>query len=193
MKNSLARLVTWYGTRRRTTLPRRTPADFGIEFKNVSFPSAHEDNVRLSGWLIPAHHPKAVIILCHGIDSTAASMLPKAAMLQRRGFTTLLFDFRANGRSEGACGTLGYREMDDVLGAVEFIQRRVTLRDLPIIGLGESMGGAAIIRAAARSEKICAVISEATFATLDDALRQRLKLLGPLAKSVASECYRLGS
>ena len=83
--------------------------------------------------------------------------------------------------------------MDDVLGAVDYIQSRAALRDLPIIALGESMGGAAVIRAAARCDKIRAVISESTFATLDDALRQRLKILGPFAQGVATECYRLGS
>jgi fermentation-respiration switch protein FrsA (DUF1100 family) len=192
MKNSLAHLFTWYGTRRRTSLPRRTPASLGLEYQDISFPSAHEDKVRLSGWTIPSPHPKAVVILCHGIDNTSAGMLPKAAMLHRNGYATLLFDFRANGRSEGKHGTLGFREMDDVVGAVDFIKSRPSMKDLPILALGESMGGAAVIRAAAHCKTIRAVISESAFATLDNALRHRLKILGPYAREVATECYRIG-
>ena len=120
-------------------------------------------------------------------------MLPKAAFLRRHGFTCLLFDFRATGRSGGEHVTLGYREAEDVLGAVAYIQGRAEIRDLPILAIGESMGGSAVIRAAAISDSIRAVVSEATYATLGDALRQRLKVVGPLARRVSDHCHRIGA
>jgi fermentation-respiration switch protein FrsA (DUF1100 family) len=193
MKDSFAKLFAWYGTRPRPSTHRQVPSHLGLSYKNVSFLSAHSDRVRLSGWLIPARNPIGVVILCHGHGSTRSKMLRKAVMLNRYHFTTLLFDFRANGGSDGEYGTLGYRETEDVLGAVAYLDSRLDTCSLPVMALGESMGGAAVICAAARCERICAVVSEATFATLDDALMRRVKLcFGPFAPSVAESCSRIG-
>ncbi|HLJ56282.1 MAG TPA: alpha/beta hydrolase [Chthonomonadaceae bacterium] len=193
MDRILAQMMVWYGTHRRRTNLRRTPENFGLEYRTVTFPSAGDDQVALSGWIVPAKAPKAVVLVCHGVDSGAQAMLPKAAMLQRRGYTSILFDFRGVGRSGGDYVTLGYRERDDVLGALEFAASCPELRGLPIFAIGESMGGAAVIRAAAADERIRAIVSESTYATLNDALCQRLKPLGPLSKHVARHCQRIGA
>jgi pimeloyl-ACP methyl ester carboxylesterase len=193
MDRLLADLVIWYGTHRRGTNSHRTPATVGLEYQNVSFPSAGSNRAQLSGWLVSSAEPKGVVLLCHGIDSAAYSMLPKAELLVRHGFACLLFDFRATGRSGGTYVTLGHHEADDVLGAVEFVESLAPLRHLPILAIGQSMGGAAVIRAAARSDQIRAIVSEATFATLADALNRRLKLLGPFARRVSEHCHRIGA
>lgn len=194
MKISLAQFITWYGTRRRRTISRRTPADFGLNYYNTAFPSANEDVVNLSGWLVPAQDPKAVVILCHGHGGSRRGMLQKAVMLNRNHFTTLLFDFRACGSSEGNCRTLGLRETDDVLGAVTFLKHIPETRTLPMLVLGQSVGGAAAIRAAARSEHIRAVVTEATYAQLEAVLHRRVRLcVGPFASPVARTCYSLGT
>jgi len=193
MERIIANLVIWYGTHRRGTKLRKTPAAYQLEYQNIEFPSASARHARLSGWLIPASNPRAVVILCHGIDSAAHAMLPKAAMLVRHGFTCLLFDFRATGRSTGDIVTLGLHEAEDVLGAVAYVEKLPILVELPIFAIGESMGGSAVIRAAAKSDRIRAVVSESTYATLSDALNQRLKLLGPFAGRVADHCHRIGA
>jgi uncharacterized protein len=55
------------------------------------------------------------------------------------------------------------------------------------------MGGAAVICAAARCQRIRAVVSEAAFASLDAAMRRRVNLcFGPFASSVAASCSRIG-
>lgn len=193
MDRVLANLMIWYGTHRRGTNLRRTPAKFGLNFEEVTFPSLSAKHTMLSGWLIPAENPKGVVMLCHGIDSAAQSMLPKAALLQRRGYSSLLFDFRGTGRSGGDYVTLGYREGEDVLGAVAFLESLPAVRHLPILAIGESMGGSAVIRAAAASSAIRAIVSESTYATLNDALRQRLKVIGPFAQRVAERCHQIGA
>ena len=193
MDRLLANLVIWYGTHRRGTNRRRTPATFGLDSNEVTFRSASVQETQLCGWLVSAERPKGVVLLCHGIDSAAHAMLPKAALLRRHGFSCLLFDFRATGRSGGDYVTLGYREAEDVLGAVAFLDTVPTLRSLPILAIGESMGGSAVIRAAAASDRICGIVSESTYATLNDALRQRLKLIGPFARRVADHCHQIGA
>lgn len=143
---------------------------------------------------MPAEEPRGVVILCHGHGGSRRGTLKTAVMLNRYHFTTLLFDFRACGRSEGACRTLGLYETDDVLGAVRFVQGDATTRGLPIAAIGQSIGGAAAIRAAARCEAISAVVAEGTYACLEAVMRRRVRMcVGPFAGPVARSCYRLGT
>lgn len=194
MKTTMARVCTWSGTRRRASAPRRTPQYYGLHYEDVHFPSAHQDNVRLSGWIVPAAAPRGVVILCHGHTSTRMDLLAKAVMLNAHHFTTLLFDFRARGLSEGDLCTLGAREAEDVLGAVAFLQQRPGLQDLPVGALGESMGGAAVIQAAARTQALRCVVAEASYASLDRVVRQRLALaFGPFAGPVLQACRRISA
>ena len=193
MNPRLVRFCTWVGLHRRTATPRRTPDAYRLAYEEIRFSTAHKDGVRLSGWLIPAASPRGLVILCHGYGCTRTFVLGKAAMLQKQGYTTLLFDFRARGLSEGPYCTLGQRETDDVLGAVQYAADRADLRSLPIFALGESMGGAAALQAAARDERIRAVIAEAAFASLDDAVVLRFRqVLGPLGGRMAQACMELG-
>ena len=194
MNLSVAQLITWYGTRRRNTVPRRTPADFGLRYRDVVFRTAHEDNLQLAGWIVPSADPRGVIILCHGHGGSRRGTLKTAVMLNRYHFTTLLFDFRACGRSEGNCRTLGLHETDDVLGAVRLLRSDSMTRGHPIAAIGQSMGGAAAIRAAARCNDIRAVVAEGTYAQLDAIMRRRVRLcVGPFAPAIARTCYRLGT
>jgi uncharacterized protein len=173
---------------------RRTPADYGLAYQNVTFPTAHEDNIRLAGWVVPAERARGMVILCHGHGGSRRGTLKKAVMLNRHHFTTLLFDFRASGCSEGAYRTLGFNEAYDVMGAVQFLRGQPIGATLPIAVVGQSMGGAAAIRAAARCTDISAVVAEATYARLDAVMQRRVRMcVGPLAPRVAPSCCRLGS
>ena len=191
MEAKLAKLYAWYGTHARPKAPKRTPVHYQMAFEDISFPSSCNEKVCLRGWLIPVENPKAVVLLCHGVDANASCLLHKAKILNEVGFSTLLFDFRANGRSDGAHGTLGSREKNDVLGAIAYIKSRSDTKYLRIFALGESLGGSAIIRAAAESVHIEAVVSEATFATLEDAILQRLAPLGKLGLKVYERLVHL--
>jgi len=122
------------------------------------------------------------------------NVLPKAVMLHRHHFTTLLFDFRAHGTSEGRLCTLGNRETDDVIGALNFLESHPLTCGFPIGALGESMGGASVITAAARDTRIQAVIAEGTFASLDVIMRRRFRLLfGPFSTSIANSASHIGT
>ncbi len=190
----MARVCTWAGTRRRASAPRRTPQYYGLPYEDVQFPSAHSDQTQLSGWIVPAQAPRGVVVLCHGHTSTRANLLDKAVMLNAHHFTTLLFDFRARGLSEGDLCTLGARETDDVLGSVAFLQQRADLKDLPIGALGESMGGAAVIQAAAQTPALRCIVTEASYASLDRVVRQRLAFaFGPFAGSVLQACRQISA
>ncbi len=193
MKYSIAGLITWYTTRRRPSRARKTPSGYKLDYHDVEFPSRSSENIHLKGWLIPASKPVGVIVLCHGHGGSRRGMLRKAIMLNKYHFTTLLFDFRASGASGGRFRSLGMGETDDVLGAVDFLKQNPQTNSLQIAGIGQSMGGAALIRAAARSSEIKAVVAEAVYARLEPVLKRRVKfMVGPFVNPVMRSCLRHG-
>jgi len=146
------------------------PTDYGLTYETVTLRSA--DGLALAGWFVrpdgETQRNGAAIVLCHGYGSTRAEMLPEAAILARHGYSSLLFDFRACGESEGDLATLGYNEVKDVQAAVAYLQSRPEVAPERIGVLGHSMGGATVIRAAAQTPEIRAVVAEGAYASLAD-------------------------
>ncbi|GIV14762.1 MAG: alpha/beta hydrolase [Armatimonadota bacterium] len=137
-----------------------TPFDVQVSFDPVAFPS--RDGTPLSGWWISHPRPRGVAVLCHGYVANRCEVLGVALELRRLGFSCLLFDFRAHGESGGRVTTIGAREVQDALGAVDFAARF----GLPILLFGSSMGGAVAIMTAARDQRVGAVIADSAYARL---------------------------
>ena len=115
-----------------------------------------------------------------------------AGALMDAGFGVLAFDFRNWGGSDRTRVTFGYREVQDVLGAVEFVQDRRTGPRHRIGVVGVSMGAAAAIIAAAGTPAIEAVVADSSYARLDRSVeRITQRLWRPLAW-LASYRARLG-
>ena len=173
---ALCALLAWGTVCRRPKQMTRTPAEFGLRYESIRFISA--DGTILRGWFLPANgRAKGVIVCCHGVDSTRLALLRPARALHRAGYAVLLFDFRARGESGGERCALGYRETDDLLAAVAWLKTRPDCRALPLGALGESMGGAVALMAAARNPAIQCVIAESPFARLDHAVSYHFQSL----------------
>src|SRR5437870_5782538 len=114
--------VAWFSIHPFRVRGRGTPADFGPAFEAIEFQS--RDGTRLSGWLVPAQCPAAILILAHGMAADRSQMLPWAERLWAAGYTLILFDFRALGRSGGNLCTMGLMEAEDLLAAVDYIEER---------------------------------------------------------------------
>jgi fermentation-respiration switch protein FrsA (DUF1100 family) len=142
-----------------------TPAEGGLSYESVTFTSA--DGLRLAGWYIPSHN-RATVILCHGLGDNRVGLLPQVALLAEHGYGSLLFDLRAHGESEGEMVTYGYAETDNVLAAVDYLLSRPDVDPERIGILGESLGAATALRAAARSTYLKAVVAESAFTSLED-------------------------
>ena len=173
---------------------KRTPEKFGAAFENVNFPS--RDGTMLSGWFVPASvpDPQGVVVLCHGMMANRAEMMPWAESLWKKGLALLMFDFRGTSLSEGDKCTAGCYEPQDLRGALDYIESRPDCANLPIGAFGFSMGGAAVIMAAADDPRIQAIVSHGAYATLDGAIRQRCKHhFGPLAPIALRIMMRLGN
>ncbi len=158
---------------------RRTPTEFELPFEDVTFPS--RDGLRLSGWFVPSPGARAGLILCHGHPNNRVEMLYWARLFYPAGYHLLLFDFRALGCSEGDLCSIGYHEVDDLLGAVDYCLARPEMQGLNLGVFGLSMGGAVTLMAAARDDRIAAVATHGAYASLEQAIAQRCRLyLGPL-------------
>jgi len=100
-----------------------------------------------------------VIILLHGLGGTGLSMSYQARMLQKAGYNVLMPDLRAHGDSEGDTVT-GALEVNDVLGALDYLRTRRDV-DADQIGiLGVSYGALVALRAASETQAIRAVVLE---------------------------------
>ncbi len=169
--------------------PRRriykNPGHFGLEFEDVKFVT--EDGILLHGWLLPATtRPKAVVIVSHGYPANRQDMLAHAMILQKSGYTCLMFDFRAHGHSEGKISSAGGAETQDMTAALDYLETRADLKHLLVGVLGQSMGAAVAIITAAKDERIKAVVAEASYPHLQDALEARFRfVVGRASKLIA--------
>ena len=150
------------------------PAKFGMAYEKVAFP-AHGGGLTIRAWWMPAKSARAVLIFVHGGNINRreryAGGLELAQFFTGRGVTVLAPDMRNHGESGTARGgkiTLGIDESLDVRGAIDYAAKRAP--GLPIYVMGDSMGGAAAI-----------------FAAADDARIRRLVLLDPLLDAKSTE------
>jgi dipeptidyl aminopeptidase/acylaminoacyl peptidase len=146
-----------------------TPADpstFGLQYEHVEFLAA--DGSTLRGWYIPASTGTTGLVAAHGRGGNRRDFLPELPVVHQLGMSVLLFDYRENGVSDGTGRgmSLGYRESQDVSSAVAFLKNSKGLDRVGVIG--HSLGGTAVILAAARDKDIDAVIAISAIANYDN-------------------------
>lgn len=138
---------------------------------------------RLRGWFVPGEPGGGAVLLMHGSHETRRAMIGRARFLHRHGYGVLLFDFHAYGESDGAHTTFGYGEAADAAAA---LARLKTLAPGErVAALGFSLGGAAALLGE-RPLEVDALIVEAVYADIRDAVANRLRLgFGPLGPWLA--------
>jgi fermentation-respiration switch protein FrsA (DUF1100 family) len=145
-----------------------TPASYGLDYEEVSFPS-RIDELTLYGWYLPAGGSDEVIIMVHGAEQHRADpgikMLDIACGLVEHGYNVLMFDLRGHGESDGDRMSAGYYETRDLGGAVDYV---VGLGFDNIGVLGFSMGAVTAIMTAADCDDIDAIVSDSAYADLND-------------------------
>jgi alpha-beta hydrolase superfamily lysophospholipase len=96
----------------------------------------------------------------------ASSLLGLSKFLYSEGYSSLVLDMRAHGRSGGEKIAFAYEEPRDINAAVDWIKSRPEYKNVPVALMGLSMGGAAAIRAASGRKDIDAVISISSYASV---------------------------
>ena len=153
-----------------------SPAVFGLDYEDVTFPSTG-DAIPLSGWFLPAAGSDRVVLIVHGRNSSrtgdSGELVPHAAALVERGYNVLAFDFRGHGESGGVRYTLGTAEQRDVLGAVAYLEQR-GFAPARMGFWAHSMGAATVLLTAAASPAVHTIVADSSFARLDDLLAEQL-------------------
>jgi uncharacterized protein len=157
--------------------PGNTLRKYKVAYQPVDLVT--EDGIRLSAWYTPARNG-AVILLAHGYGDNRPEWVYE--MLARKGYGVLAWDARAHGESDGEISTIGYLEVLDVKAALAYALVQPGVEHIG--AWGGSMGGATMIRAAARFPQIEALFVDSSFDSLDDEFNFLVPypLINPLAK-----------
>lgn len=141
-------------------LPHPSPLPPALRIDEL-FETRHGYRLCSSSWLPPPGTPlRGAIVFSHGYtDYLGCHWDHRAALLCLQGFPCFGVENRGHGRSEGLSGY--FPSIDDVI--TDFLDWAIHVRDrlvpsliapglpaLPVFMLGESLGGAVIIRALQR-------------------------------------------
>jgi uncharacterized protein len=127
--------------------------NLGTAHKEVAFTTS--DGLRLRGWFVPSRNGATVIAF-----PGRSGPQKQTRMLVRHGYGVLLFDRRGEGASEGDPNTFGWHGERDLSAAAAFLRSRADVDSERIGGIGLSVGGEMLIRAAAGSDVFKAIIAE---------------------------------
>lgn len=158
-------------------LPAVTPKTVGLNYEDVTFPSAASDRLKLQGWWILRQDSSKVLILLHVKNGDRTFPLSLCKPLWDNGYNLLLFDLRGHGLSEGSHYTYGWQERYDVVGAVNFLKGK-GFQPAGIGAMGWSMGAASMLMAMGQTADIRAAISDSAYGDLARVVKGRLGWLG---------------
>lgn len=125
------------------------------------------------------------VIIVHGYTNNALEMLDVAYNFYKKGYSILLIDQRAHGKSDGVYSTHGFYERKDMLSWIDYINKK---KKTKIILYGISMGGTVIMRTVGENlpnNVICA-IEDCGFISNYDQFYNQLKYLKFLPKPIIS-------
>lgn len=148
-----------------------------------------------TGWFFPGLRRAPVVVICHGYRSSRSEILTLATSLQQHRYNVLAFNFAGHGESPVGYTTLGYRETEELLAALEMLAARKDI-DTQRIGLwGYSLGAYAVLSAAPQFPPVKAVIVDSLYPRPSDLLRLELKRLGasgfPLLSTITTLEFHL--
>lgn len=131
--------------------------------------------LRLHGWWMPAQGgARATVVHAHGNSGNVSLHAPQVSWLTAAGLNVLTFDYRGFGQSEGVPSLSGI--VADTRAAIA--RARGLDSTLPIVLLGQSLGGATAIRAAAdaQEEVVRFLVLDSAFASYRGIVRDTVQL-----------------
>lgn len=118
---------------------------------------------------------RATILLLHGYGVDKYTMSPLRILL--KNYNCFSFDFRAHGElATDQESTLGYDEVNDIFGAVDYIRADPELNSKPLIVIGFSMGAVSAIEAQSLDASLfTAMFLDTPFSSSIDVLRRGMQ------------------
>jgi alpha-beta hydrolase superfamily lysophospholipase len=120
----------------------------GFYAPSVSIPGGGHS---IAGWWVDQGGDSPVVLLLHAVRADRSTMVSRAQLLMKHGFSVLLIDLQAHGETPGEAITLGFRESADVVAARDWIKRIAPGRKIGVVGC--SLGGASVLIAAGSKDE----------------------------------------
>ena len=158
-----------------------SPEDAGLRYEDVTLTT--EDGVRLHAWYVPAENARATLLFCHGNGGNLSWRVNSLRIFHDLGLTSLIFDYRGYGRSEGTPSPEGVAR--DARAAWDWLQSK-GVSPHEIVLFGRSLGGAVALELT-RSVTPRVLILESTFASPFGVLR--LDFLAPLLRAAVGDIW----
>ncbi len=140
-----------------------TPAALDLAFEDIFIKT--QDNVTINAWLIKSSTGRGTLIFCHGNAGNIGDRLGKILLFHQMGLNVLIIDYRGYGKSEGRPNEAGIYK--DAVAAYDYLRVRHDLASSPIIGYGESLGGAVVIDLATKRD-LAALVVDSSFTSAAD-------------------------
>ena len=115
-----------------------TPLRIGLKFEEVTL--ATSDNIKISGWYVPAQQARGALLFFHGNAGNISHRLDSLAIFNRLGLASLIIDYRGYGESEGRVSEKG--TYLDAEAAWRYLTETKQTPPENIIIFGRSLGGA---------------------------------------------------
>lgn len=154
-----------YSTLRGSNQPVDLKELDGYPIKNLEVETS--DGIPISAWHIKNSREKVVVLLS-GRHSNRDKNIEKAKTYLRRGFSVVMPDLRATGKSGGERVSFGWNERKDLLALYEYL-RKAGYRSIGAHGF--SMGGATICYSHLHMVNFSFVVLESCYAVLSDAYK----------------------
>ncbi len=136
----------------------------GLKFEDAWITTA--DGVKIHGWYLPCDAPRAFIVFAHGNAGNITHRDDLMRELQDRfRVTSLFFDYRGYGRSEGSPYEAGI--LADARAARQWLADKAKIPESDIVLMAESIGCGAMVDLAAK-DGARGLILENAFTSLPD-------------------------
>ena len=155
-----------------------------VETRPVALPGLGAEDVvlrpapeqRVAGSFL-AGRGRGAVLLLHGIHGDRRDMAARARFLQAQGYAVLLIDLPGQGASTAPFVTFGLREADGVRAALVELRRRAPGQRIGVIAV--SLGAASLVLCR-DCPPVDAVVLEAMYPTIEEAVANRLRMrIGP--------------
>ncbi|MBF0674715.1 alpha/beta hydrolase [Pseudomonas sp.] len=156
---------------------RGTPDQLGMPYADVHLRAA--DGTRLHGWWLPARlgdneRTKGVIYFLHGNAENISTHLGAMSWITFSGWDLFILDYRGFGLSQGSPDIPSVYQ--DAEAGLEWAAQQAQTRQLPLVVLGQSLGGAVAATLVAQSppDQVSALILDSAFSSYRRIAREKL-------------------
>ena len=154
--------------------------DFGLPAPD-SLTLKTADGFSIFAYEVCPEQLKGVVICLSGIENpSVTAFYGHAAEFYKANVATIMPDLRGHGKSDGNRICLAYEEARDVKTVTDYIKSNAKYKDVPVIVLGVSMGGAVAIRSIGENKDIDGLIAHSAFSSLEDFLQASREAFLPM-------------